>query len=92
MRVVFTKHAASRMQQRGLARLQLDLLLDFGTREPAGGGSVKVFMDRAARKRLRAYAGPLSAKCLEHIDVYAIVNPEGHVVTAAHRTERVRRH
>ena len=81
MRVMFTKHAASRMQQRGLACLQLDLLLDFGTREPAGGGAVKVFMDRAARKRLRAYAGPLSAKCLEHLDVYAIVSPE-----------RVRRH
>ena len=92
MRVMLTKHAASRMQQRGLARLQLDLLLDFGTREPAGDGAVKVFMDRAARKRLRAYAGPLSAKCLEHLDVYAIVSPEGQVVTAAHRIERVRRH
>ena len=92
MTVEFTKHAALRMQQRGLARLQLDLLLDFGSREAAGDGAVKVFMDRAARKRLRAYAEPLSAKCLEHLDVYAIVSPEGHVVTAAHRTERVRRH
>jgi len=87
-----TQHAARRCQQRGLPPIVIDLLMQFGSSEPAGDGAVKVFIDKAARKRLKAYAGALVNKLEEHLDVYAVVGSNGQLITAAHRTERIRRH
>lgn len=87
-----THHASKRAQQRGIPPIMLNLLLDFGTSEPAGGGASKVFFDKAARRRVKAYAGPLASQMNDFMDVYAVVGPEGQIITAAHLTERIRRH
>lgn len=87
-----TRHAAHRSQQRAIPPMLIDLLVQFGTCVPAGDGATKVFFDKADRRRLQAYAGPLARLLDEHLDVCAVVASNGQVVTVAHRTERIRRH
>lgn len=87
-----SKHARIRSQQRGISPILIDLLLEFGANEPAGDGASKVFFNKAARRRLKVYAGPLTELLSEHLDVYAIASSDGQIITMAHRTERIRRH
>lgn len=87
-----SQHAAIRSQQRAIPAMVVDLLLQFGTNEPAGGGATKLFFDKAARRRVKSYAGPLAGMLGEHLNVYAVVGPDDKVITTAHLTERIRRH
>ena len=87
-----TEHAAQRMQQRGIAPFVVDLLLQFGAREPAGDGTEKLFFDKASRKQLKTYAGSLASHLVAHLDVYMLVGQGEKIITTAHRLERIRRH
>ena len=49
-------------------------------------------MDRPARKKVGAYAGPLASMLSEHLDAYLIVMPDNTVITIGHRLERIKRH
>lgn len=89
---VTTRHAAMRCRQRALSQLQIDLLMQFGTSESAGEGTLRVYFDKRSRRRLRAYAGALATAIEAHLDIYAVVASEGQLITVAHRTERVRHH
>ena len=79
-----SQHAAMRSQQRAIPPILVDLLLQFGTNEPAGSGATKIFFDKAARRRVKAYAGPLAGLFNEHLDVYAVVGTDNQVITTAH--------
>ncbi|WP_027776737.1 hypothetical protein [Paraburkholderia caledonica] len=85
-----SKHAAVRLQQRGIAPLVIDLLLQFGATEKSGDGTTRHYFDKPARRRLRSYAGRLASLLEAHLDCYAVVGAEGRVVTAAHRTTRIK--
>lgn len=87
-----SQHAAVRSQQRSISKMQVDLLMQFGTSQPAGDGASKLFFDKAARHRIRAYAGPLAGLLNEYLNVYAVVSADNKVITAAHLVERIRRH
>jgi hypothetical protein len=87
-----SQHANLRSQQRAISPMLVDLLIQFGTSEPAGNGASKVFFDKAARRRVKSYAGPLAGLLNEYLDVYAVISSEDRVITAAHLTERIRRH
>jgi len=87
-----SKHAAKRSQQRAIAPMVIDLLLQFGSTEKAGDGASRVFFDKAARRRLDAYAGPLAPLLRQHLDLYAVMAANGNVITVAHRLERIHRH
>lgn len=87
---MLTKHAAARSQQRSIPPLVIDLLLDFGRSEKAGDGTTKHYFDKPARRRLRAYAGPLSPQIEAHLNCYAVVGEHGDVVTVAHLTSRIK--
>ena len=89
--VPMTQHAARRAQQRAIPPMAVDLLLQFGRTEPAGDGCIKVFLDKSAHKRLKAYAGPMAKHLQAHLDIYAVLSDEQHVITVAHRLDRVRR-
>ena len=84
-------HARTRTQQRAIPPMLIDLLTQFGSTEPAGDGASKVFFDKTARRRVKAYAGPLAGLLDEHLDVYAVGARDGRVITAAHRTKRIKR-
>lgn len=87
-----TQHASKRAQQRGIPPILLNLLLDFGKSEPAGDGAAKIYFDKAARRRVKAYVGPLGRQIEQFLNVYAVVGADGRIITTAHLTERVWRH
>lgn len=87
-----THHAHVRSQQRGIPPFLIDLLWQFGKSEPAGRGSSKMYFDKAARRRIQAYFGPLASLIDEHLNVYAVVGEDSHIITIAHLTERIHRH
>lgn len=86
-----SQHAASRMKQRCIPPIIVDLLMEFGASEPAGEGATKVFFDKPARRKLKAYAGPLADVLQPHLDVYAVVAADTKVITVGHRQTRIRR-
>ncbi len=90
--MILTQHANERSQQRAIPEMMIDLLLQFGSSESAGSGVNKVFFDKASRRRVNAYAGPLAKFLKQHLDVYAVVTSDMKVVTVGHRTERITRH
>lgn len=85
-------HAETRIQQRAIPKLIIDLLLEFGASEPAGRGTSKVFFDKSARRKVKAYAGALSKMLEEHLNIYAVVGDDEKVITVGHRFERIHRH
>lgn len=87
-----SRHASVRCQQRAIPPILIDLLLQFGKSEPAGDGASKIYFDKAARRRVKSYAGPLAGILNEHLDVYAVVGIENQIITAAHLIERIHRH
>lgn len=87
-----TKHATDRIQQRGIPPLVIDLLIKFGSSEPAGDGACKIFADKRARRQIKAFAGPLARAIDPHLDVYVVLGAKGNVITTAPRTARIHRH
>ena len=86
-----TRHARTRMQQRGIDAAALDALLDFGRIIPAGGGCDIVYFDKRARERLareQALAAPEADRVCKS---YAILASDGSVITVGHRTRRINR-
>ena len=91
-REFLTRHAQSRMQQRGISAATLDALLDYGRVKHAGGGRDIVFFDKKARVRL-ARAGVLPAPAVDRAwKSYAVVESDGAVITVGHRYRRITRH
>lgn len=87
-----TRHAAVRQQQRGVPRLVIDLLLDYGVEESAGAGVRTVYFDKPTRRKVLAYAGPLAPALTPFLDYYAVVGPDEQVITVAPRLGKVRHH
>lgn len=85
-----SKHAAVRLQQRGIASPIVDLLLQFGATERSGRNTTKYYFDKPARRRVRACAGPLARLLEDHLDYYAVVGADGTVVTTAPRLTRIK--
>ena len=83
-----TKHAQTRSQQRAIPQMLIDLLLEFGSSERSGTGVSRIFFDKASRRKVKAYAGPLARLLDEHLDVYAVVTDDLTVITTGHRTQR----
>lgn len=86
-----TKHASTRMQQRGIPPLVVELIMTFGASEPAGDGTQKFFLDKRARRRVKSFAGTLASAIEPMLDAYVRVSNQGHVITTAHRTDRIHR-
>ncbi len=85
-------HAQTRSQQRAIPPMVIDLLAQFGKSEPAGDGASLVYFDKSARRKVKAYAGPLAGILESHLDVFAIFAADEKLVTVGHRYERIRRH
>ena len=86
-----SRHAAARMQQRGIPPSMIDRVLRHGREHFDHHGGVVVTVDKAARERLKR-SGELRKTELDRLaDVYVVV-AEGIVVTVGHRYRRLRRH
>ena len=84
-----TDHAAARMQQRGIRAQALEVLLDYGRVAHVEGGRDIVYFDKKARARLAKVGDSRDAGHLTR--TYAILAPDGTVVTVGHRFRRIPR-
>ena len=86
---MLTRHARSRMQQRGIPPAQVERILRFGTERHDRHGGVIVYFDRGARRRAeRAHAA--TAPELDQLAGLYLVVAEGRVATVGHRFRRIR--
>lgn len=87
-----TKHAGTRVQQRGVNRDVLDCLLAYGHHEPDHKGcQVVTFDGKAIEELVRFEPKAIQTKATGARNLYAVVNADGVVVTAGHRFRRVPR-
>lgn len=93
MRPSLTNHARARFQQRGISNIVLDCLMHYGRKVHDHRGGEIVFFDHQARERLRRHADPANYNIVEpKLDAYAVIGPDGAVLTVGHRTKRINRH
>lgn len=84
-----SRHGRTRLQQRGIAIEQVLTVLDYGREQRAHGAS-RFFLDRRSRERL-AVEIPAALRSLRTLDIHVVLSDEGALITAAHRTKRIRR-
>lgn len=85
-----TAHALVRARQRGIDPEALACLLSYGRRHHDHRGAEIVTFDRAALDEVaRREPRPTWRKAVEASSLYAVLGPDGHVITAGHRYRRV---
>ena len=86
---MLTRHARSRMQQRGIPPALLEHVLQYGREQHDRHGGVIVYLDRDAKRRL-ARTGAATNSQLDQLTGLYVVLTEGHVATVGHRYRRIR--
>ncbi|MDI1244180.1 MAG: hypothetical protein PSV24_02120 [Rhodoferax sp.] len=87
-----TRHAAIRVQQRGVQREVLDCLLTYGHHEPDHKGcNVVTFDSRAIEDLSRFESRSIHTKASHARKLYAVIDSDGVVITTGHRFRRVPR-
>jgi hypothetical protein len=90
---IITKHAAIRMQQRGINEQTLDYLVRYGSRMHDNRGCLIVFFNKHSRKHLTEFQNAYLPKPIKsQMDAYAVVSIDGKVLTVGHRFKRIIRH
>lgn len=90
--IAMSQHARVRMQQRGIPEDVLLLLFQFGEKEYDHRGAAVMYLTRGSREKLLRAIGKEQAHRLERaLNVYAVVDIDGYVVTVGHRTRRINR-
>lgn len=92
MPIKLTQHAQDRVQQRAVPPLVIELLHQFGTSMRCGRAD-RLFFDKAAIRRLKAYlGGDRGLRVVEAwLSVYLVVADNGRIITVAHQSGRFRR-
>ena len=90
--VYFSRHAELRMQQRGIPRLAVDVVLAYGRVSHDHHGGCVVWLDKRARARLCREVGQRMLRLIDnHLYAYAVTDPaDGTVLTVGHRYRRIR--
>ena len=85
--MILSQHAKIRCQQRGIGPFMVDLLYQFGSSLPAGGGTEKLFFDKQSRKKVEEFTGGRIKAKEAKLNIYAIVDGSI-VITMGHRTKK----
>lgn len=86
-----TKHAADRIQQRGIPMAAVDLAINFGREVPAGGGATAHRLDAKGLKKARAYCGGSLGQLEDRVrGIEVILGRNGQLITAQHITKGCR--
>lgn len=86
---MLTRHAATRMQQRGIGSTEVTCLLDFGREVHDRHGGIVVVFGRHARRA--AHRAGVPAPALDRLARLYLVEVGGGIATVGHRTRRFRR-
>ena len=86
-----TYHGAIRSQQRGIPMDAVAALLEYGKPRHTRG-CISYAMDQRSRHRALAELGESQYRVIEKwLNCYAVISPDGALLTAAFRTRRARR-
>jgi hypothetical protein len=86
----FTKHATTRVTQRSVPPLVIELLLDYGATERSSGAE-RIALTKRGRKRLARDIGSAAYEALRPLlNTSVVLSDEGPVITVAKRTKRFR--
>jgi len=87
-----TAHAVKQHQGRATLSLRESLILDYGSRTRPRGADL-VYLDKAARKRIRREVGGKRGMRVfdRYWNGYLVVADNGQIVTTGFRTRRVKR-
>lgn len=87
-----TQHAQTRLRQRGILPATLALLLEHGCTAHDHRGAEVLYLTRAGRENIRRARGRQAYRRLESsLNVYAVIDGDGCVITIGHRTRRINR-
>jgi len=86
---MLTRHARSRMQQRGIPPAQIERVLHYGRETHDRHGGVIVWLDRNATRRM-ARDGEATGAELDQLAGLYVVVAGGLVATVGHRYRRIR--
>lgn len=87
--LIYTKHARTRSNQRGVRKDEIDIIIEFGKKERTREGSMSYFMTKKTCEMAQRALGPGFAKLNNNIRNKAvIVSDSGTVVTVINRTKR----
>lgn len=88
---MYTRHAQTRCQQRGIRAQIVEVLLAYGQRAHRRGAHV-YYMDRQTRAHAAKELGrDAFRKIADKLDTYIVVSESGTLITAAKRRRRFRR-
>lgn len=88
--IQLSRHAAVRMQQRGISESVVNLLLQFGSRRYDHQGAQVVFFDHRAKRRCYNAHGKEALRQIEqYSDVYLVNALGGALITIGHRSKRL---
>lgn len=84
--IIYTKHLATRCQQRGIKVRHMELLDTYGREYYCHGGGVRIMFDKDARKNLERECG--DKQMLDKLFKLYYIECGGVGVTASHRLRR----
>lgn len=90
--VIYTRHAITRIQQRGIRRPMLQYLLDYGHEEHDHHGGIVVTFDHqvlAMTKKGCCHDAQIKGSVCRSL--YAVIAMDGSLITTGHRRRRVKR-
>lgn len=86
-----SNHGAIRSQQRGIPMTAVEILQEYGKPRHTKG-CISYSMDKRTRQKALADLGESQYRVIEKwLDCYAVISPEGTLLTVAFRTRRARR-
>ncbi len=89
-RLIFSKHARTRIQQRGIRDRAVEIVLEYGKYGYHKGGQVYL-MDKRSRKRAEAALGTEYRQIADRLDIYVVVALDSTlIITGAHRLCRLK--
>jgi hypothetical protein len=84
-----SRHAAVRLQQRGIPPWFLELLVEHGKTMHDGHGALVISVSKQTRRRLQFLLTRTQyAQAERYFGVYAVLSSDHCIVTAAHRSSR----
>ncbi len=82
-KLVATRHAKQRMQQRGISEMQTQLIQFFGEDHLQKGGSHYSYVTEETIRKIRAALDGLSS-------IAIVKSPDEKVITVMHQTQKIR--
>ncbi len=90
---LWSDHAKTRLQQRGIAQPMVRLLLDLGTQEQIGDGCLRVFFAKRDWPRIQRNLTHKQVRLFERCRrLFAVISRDGVIVTVGHLYRRRRPH